>query len=55
MLFAEITDDGRGGADVSQGSGLDGIRRRAAALDGTMEISRPPGGPTVITVELPCA
>ncbi|MER5205274.1 sensor histidine kinase [Streptomyces sp. NPDC002825] len=54
LLCAEVSDDGRGGADASRGSGLDGIRRRAAALDGTMRISSPPGGPTVITVELPC-
>ncbi|MGB8944569.1 MAG: histidine kinase [Streptomyces sp.] len=53
-LFTKITDDGAGGADTSQGSGLVGIRRRAAALDGTMRITSPPGGPTVITVELPC-
>ncbi|MEU8530407.1 histidine kinase [Streptomyces sp. NPDC048629] len=55
MLSARITDDGTGGADASRGSGLDGIGRRAAALDGTMKISSPPGGPTVVTVELPCA
>ncbi|MET8572540.1 sensor histidine kinase [Streptomyces sp. NPDC004783] len=54
-LSVEITDDGTGGAEASRGSGLDGIGRRAAALDGTMRISSPPGGPTVITVELPCA
>ncbi|MGW8886252.1 sensor histidine kinase [Streptomyces sp. NPDC055749] len=54
MLSAEITDDGIGGADATRGSGLDGIRRRAAALDGTMKISSPPDGPTTITVELPC-
>lgn len=54
LLSAEITDDGTGGADASRGSGLDGIRRRAAALDGTMRVSSPPGGPTVVTVELPC-
>ncbi|TVZ75396.1 sensor histidine kinase [Streptomyces sp. BK340] len=54
MLSAQITDDGTGGADASRGSGLNGIRRRAAALDGTMKISSPPGGPTTITVELPC-
>ncbi|MFJ9678327.1 sensor histidine kinase [Streptomyces sp. NPDC101194] len=53
-LSAEITDDGTGGADASRGTGLDGIGRRAAALDGTMKISSPPGGPTSITVELPC-
>ncbi|MFJ1551516.1 histidine kinase [Streptomyces sp. NPDC088246] len=55
LLCAEIADDGTGGADAARGSGLDGIRRRAAALDGTMKISSPPGGPTIITVELPCA
>ncbi|WP_369200032.1 sensor histidine kinase [Streptomyces sp. PU-14G] len=55
LLCAKITDDGTGGADAARGSGLDGMRRRAAALDGTMDISSPPGGPTVITVELPCA
>ena len=54
MLTVEITDDGTGGADASGGSGLDGIRRRAAALDGTMRTSSPPGGPTTLTVELPC-
>ncbi|MEW1928219.1 histidine kinase [Streptomyces sp. NPDC088360] len=54
LLSAKITDDGTGGADASRGSGLDGIRRRVAALDGTMQISSPPGGPTSINVELPC-
>nr|WP_237534867.1 histidine kinase [Streptomyces sp. SID3343] len=54
LLCAEIADDGTGGADATRGSGLDGMRRRAAALDGTMKISSPPGGPTVVTVELPC-
>ncbi|GHF54063.1 histidine kinase [Streptomyces mashuensis] len=55
LLRAQITDNGTGGAHATRGSGLDGMRRRAAALDGTIEISSPPGGPTVITVELPCA
>ncbi|TDC13617.1 sensor histidine kinase [Streptomyces sp. 8K308] len=55
LLRAEIADNGTGGAYATRGSGLDGMRRRAAALDGTLEISSPPGGPTVITVELPCA
>ncbi|CAM4317848.1 histidine kinase [Nocardia ninae] len=53
-LSVEVTDDGSGGADPSRGSGLDGIRRRAAALDGNMRILSPPGGPTTVTVELPC-
>ncbi|MFF1280489.1 sensor histidine kinase [Streptomyces sp. NPDC058299] len=54
-LHARVTDDGRGGADASAGSGLAGIRRRLASFDGTLEINSPPGGPTVIKMELPCA
>ncbi|MQM25884.1 sensor histidine kinase [Glycomyces albidus] len=53
-LRTSIADNGIGGADASKGSGLDGMRRRAAALDGTVEITSPPGGPTVVTLELPC-
>lgn len=49
-----ISDDGRGGADENGGSGLVGIRRRIAALDGTLTVASPPGGPTTIEVELPC-
>ncbi|MEU6511537.1 histidine kinase [Streptomyces sp. NPDC046942] len=55
LLCAQIADNGHGGAHAARGSGLDGIRRRAAALDGTLKISSLPGGPTAITVELPCA
>ncbi len=54
LLRLEIRDDGRGGADESRGSGLAGIRRRAEAFDGTLTLSSPPGGPTVLRVELPC-
>ncbi|MER7791556.1 sensor domain-containing protein [Streptomyces sp. NPDC097640] len=58
-----VRDEGRGGAETPAatpaggmgGSGLLGMRRRVAALDGTMEVSSPVGGPTVIEVELPCA
>jgi signal transduction histidine kinase len=53
-LRVRVRDEGRGGADETAGSGLLGMRRRVAALDGTMEVSSPPGGPTVIEVELPC-
>ncbi|MET7397497.1 sensor domain-containing protein [Dactylosporangium sp. NPDC005572] len=49
-----VTDDGRGGADPA-GSGLDGLRRRVEALDGTLTIDSPPGGPTVLHAEFPCA
>ncbi|MDQ0909480.1 signal transduction histidine kinase [Streptomyces canus] len=53
-LTVRVRDDGRGGADESAGSGLLGMRRRVAALDGTFEVTSPVGGPTVIDVELPC-
>ncbi len=54
-LSMVVTDDGAGGADPAAGTGLRGIERRLAAFDGTMALSSPPGGPTVITMELPCA
>ncbi|MGW2179541.1 sensor domain-containing protein [Streptomyces sp. NPDC001732] len=53
-LRVAIGDDGHGGADERAGSGLVGIRRRIAALDGTTRINSPIGGPTDIEVELPC-
>ncbi|MET9089934.1 histidine kinase [Streptomyces sp. NPDC004237] len=53
-LRVRVRDEGRGGADETGGSGLLGMRRRVAALDGTMGVSSPVGGPTVIEVELPC-
>lgn len=55
VLRVHIGDDGCGGADEGAGSGLVGIRRRVAALDGTTRIVSPTGGPTEIEVELPCA
>ncbi|MFI2609501.1 sensor histidine kinase [Kitasatospora sp. NPDC018619] len=54
VLRAEVTDDGRGGADPDRGSGLRGIRRRLAAFDGTLTLTSPPGGPTRLIMELPC-
>ncbi|MFF6970739.1 MULTISPECIES: sensor histidine kinase [Streptomyces] len=53
-LAVSVRDEGTGGADESGGSGLTGIRRRVAALDGTVDLTSPTGGPTVIEVELPC-
>lgn len=53
--MVNVTDDGIGGAQSSIGTGLTGIRRRVAALDGRVELSSPIGGPTVLRVELPCA
>jgi len=48
-----VGDDGRGGADPS-GSGLAGVARRLGAFDGTMGVDSPVGGPTVVTMEVPC-
>ncbi|MEU4646771.1 sensor histidine kinase [Nocardia fluminea] len=48
-----VHDDGRGGADPA-GHGLTGIATRVTALDGTMTVDSPSGGPTIITVEVPC-
>jgi signal transduction histidine kinase len=53
-LHVIITDDGVGGADPARGTGLDGLRKRAESVDGTFDISSPPGGPTLLTVDLPC-
>ena len=49
-----VGDDGRGGADVDRGTGMRGVMRRLAAFDGTMAVSSPDGGPTVVTLEVPC-
>ncbi|SEG98016.1 Signal transduction histidine kinase [Nonomuraea solani] len=53
-LQLRITDDGRGGAGQDGGSGLDGMRRRIEAHDGSFELTSPPGGPTTLNVSLPC-
>lgn len=54
LLRVKVADDGRGGVDESAGSGIRGLRRRVAALDGRVAVHGPEGGPTVIEVELPC-
>jgi signal transduction histidine kinase len=53
-LRIAVTDDGRGGADPERGTGLRGLAQRVAAVDGTLRIDSPAGGPTVIVAELPC-
>jgi signal transduction histidine kinase len=55
MLRISVADDGRGGVDSARGTGLSGIERRLAAFDGVLAISSPPGGPTVVNLEIPCA
>jgi signal transduction histidine kinase len=60
LLRIAITDDGSGGAvppesdGAEAGTGLRGLAQRAAAVDGTLTVDSPPGGPTVIAAELPC-
>jgi signal transduction histidine kinase len=60
QLSLQVSDNGAGGADphgdsgTTGGTGLAGIRRRAAALDGWSEVVSPAGGPTVVRAELPC-
>ncbi|KOX05174.1 sensor histidine kinase [Streptomyces sp. NRRL B-3648] len=53
-LLVVVSDDGVGGADPAGGTGLAGLAKRVAAVDGTLSVDSPVGGPTVMTVELPC-
>ncbi|TQJ21490.1 signal transduction histidine kinase [Micromonospora sp. A202] len=53
-LVVEVSDNGRGGADPTRGTGLTGLADRVAAVDGRLLLSSPPGGPTLVRVELPC-
>ena len=52
-LWVEIHDDGVGGADPA-GGGISGLRSRVQALDGSLAVISPEGGPTTIRAELPC-
>jgi signal transduction histidine kinase len=54
-LHVIVSDDGVGGADPARGTGLTGLANRAGSVDGTFDVASPPGGPTLITVDLPCA
>lgn len=54
-LLLTVTDDGIGGAAGYPGSGLAGLADRVGGVDGTLAVNSPTGGPTVLTVELPCA
>ncbi|MGW1777210.1 sensor histidine kinase [Streptomyces sp. NPDC002104] len=53
-LTVEVRDDGRGGADAGRGSGLTGLADRVAVVDGRLTLTSPPGGPTLLRVEIPC-
>ena len=54
-LRAVLADDGAGGADPAAGTGLAGVERRLATFDGILAVNSPPGGPTIVAIEVPCA
>ena len=53
LLRVRVGDDGRGGARVEARGGLAGLAERVRTVDGRLQLSSPPGGPTAVTVELP--
>ncbi|MHA6622055.1 sensor histidine kinase [Pseudonocardia sp. DLS-67] len=53
-VWITVTDDGVGGADPDRGTGLRGLADRVSGVDGQLRVDSPVGGPTVLTVELPC-
>ncbi|HEX6444194.1 MAG TPA: sensor domain-containing protein [Streptosporangiales bacterium] len=55
VLRLTVIDHGRGGAGIGAGGGLHGVQRRLAAFDGTLALTSPAGGPTVVRMEVPCA
>jgi signal transduction histidine kinase len=55
LLQVQVADDGAGGADPARGTGLRGVEQRLAAFDGILAVNSPPGGPTMIAMEVPCA
>jgi signal transduction histidine kinase len=55
LLRVQVADDGAGGADPALGSGLRGVEQRLGAFDGILAVNSPPGGPTMIAMEVPCA
>jgi signal transduction histidine kinase len=53
LLRVRVSDDGSGGASLKERGGLAGLAERVGTVDGTLLLSSPPGGRTVVTVELP--
>lgn len=54
ILRVAVSDNGKGGASIGAGSGLSGIERRLGTFDGILAVSSPVGGPTMVTMEIPC-
>jgi signal transduction histidine kinase len=55
QLRVIVADNGLGGAHTSKGHGLAGLTDRVRGLGGHLDVESPPGGPTLLTAELPCA
>jgi signal transduction histidine kinase len=53
-LVVEVADDGVGGADPGNGTGLRGLADRLAVIEGRLEVDSPPGGGTTIRARIPC-
>jgi signal transduction histidine kinase len=53
-LYVTVEDNGPGGARIEMGGGLDGLVKRVAALDGKLQVVSPPGGPTLVSAQIPC-
>ncbi len=54
LLRIVVDDDGHGGVDLAGGTGLLGVRRRLGTFDGVLDVRSPVGGPTSLTMEIPC-
>ncbi|MGW2812089.1 sensor histidine kinase [Streptomyces sp. NPDC001415] len=53
-LRVSVGDNGKGGARTGAGTGLSGVERRLGTFDGVLAVSSPAGGPTLVTMEIPC-
>ncbi len=53
-VTVDVTDEGQGTVDPA-GTGVQGLRARVEALDGTFVLTSPAGGPTHVHAEVPCA
>jgi signal transduction histidine kinase len=53
LLRMRVSDDGCGGARIEERGGLAGLAERIRTVDGRLQVSSPPGGPTAVTIELP--
>ena len=53
QVTVRVEDDGRGGAHLGKGQGLAGLAQRVAGADGTLDVTSPEGGPTVLSATIP--